>query len=83
VGCSWQTPSCIERMPCHCNKQPYEKFYPPFAFRIRALDGSANAWTLLALGGMPRYAVDGSGVHHLVWHGSWELTLTTFELRAP
>jgi hypothetical protein len=85
VGCAWRAASCIETMPCDCRNQPYERLAAPFAFRIRPLDGTATAWTLLTPGatGVPRYAVDRGGAHHLVWHASWELTLATFELRAP
>ena len=74
----------IETMPCDCRNQPYERLDVPFAFRIRPLDGMPNGWTLLTPGsGVPRYAVNRSGAHHFVWHGSWDLTLATFELRAP
>jgi len=83
VGCSWQSPSCIETMPCDCSFQPYQRLDAPFFFRIRPLDGTAGGWILREpqSSGVPGYAVDGAGAHHLLWHSSWELTLATFELR--
>jgi hypothetical protein len=86
VGCSY-VGSCIETMPCPCTLQAYHRFDPPFDFRVRALDGSGRAWSLLTPGlgnrDWPRYAIDPTGAHHLAWAASSSVTLAVFELHAP
>jgi hypothetical protein len=84
VGCAW-TGGCIEMMTCQCMELPYARLESPLVFRVRPIDGTSGGWTLLTPGATltPRYAVDHTGAHHLLWFRESSLTLATFDLRAP